>query len=56
MKGNIGEDEAKEIILKYSQGLLNVYKPVIDDRGIDLIVLKEKLYTPVYLQVKRVLM
>lgn len=52
MKGNIGEDWAKEIILLYSQGLLNVYKPVIDDRGIDLIVLKEKLYTPIYLQVK----
>ncbi|MCQ0113089.1 hypothetical protein [Zhouia amylolytica] len=52
MKGNIGEDWAKEIILLYSQGLLNVYKPVIDDRGIDLIILKEKLYTPIYLQVK----
>lgn len=52
MKGNIGEDWAKEIILLYSQGLLNVYKPVIDDRGIDLIVLKEKLYNPIYLQIK----
>lgn len=52
MKGNIGEDWAKEIVLLYSQGLLNVYKPVIDDRGIDLIVLKEKLYTPIYLQIK----
>jgi|TARA_R100000479_G_scaffold51000_2_gene23953 hypothetical protein len=52
MKGNIGEDWAKEIILLYSRGLLNVYKPVIDDRGIDLIVLKEKLYTPIYLQIK----
>lgn len=52
MKGNIGEDWAKEIILLYSSGLLNVYKPVIDDRGIDLIVLKEKLYTPIYLQIK----
>ena len=51
-KGNIGEDRIKEIILLYSQGLLNVYKPVIDDRGIDLIVLKEKLYNPIYLQVK----
>lgn len=51
-KGNIGEDWAKEIILLYSRGLLNVYKPVIDDRGIDLIVLKEKLYTPIYIQVK----
>lgn len=51
-KGNIGEDRVKEIILLYSQGLLNVYKPVIDDRGIDLIVLKEKIYNPIYLQVK----
>lgn len=51
-KGNIGEDRIKEIILLYSQGLLNVYKPVIDDRGIDLIVLKEKIYNPVYIQVK----
>lgn len=51
-KGNIGEDRIKEIILLYSQGLLNVYKPVIDDRGIDLIVLKEKLYNPIYIQVK----
>ncbi len=51
-KGNIGEDRLKEIILLYSQGLLNVYKPVIDDRGIDLIVLKEKLYNPIYIQVK----
>lgn len=51
-KGNIGEDRVKEIILLYSQGLLNVYKPVIDDRGIDLIILKEKIYNPIYIQVK----
>ena len=51
-KGNIGEDRVKEVILLYSQGLLNVYKPVIDDRGIDLIVLKEKIYNPIYIQVK----
>ena len=51
-KGNIGEDRVKEIILLYSQGLLNVYKHVIDDRGIDLIVLKEKIYNPIYIQVK----
>ena len=52
VKGNIGEDKVKEFILLYSQGLLNVYKPVIDDRGIDLIVLKEKIYNPIYIQVK----
>lgn len=51
-KGNIGEDRVKEIILMYSQGLLNVFKPVIDDRGIDLIVLKEGIYNPIYIQVK----
>jgi len=51
-KGNIGEDRVKEIILLYSQGLLNVFKPVIDERGIDLIVLKEKIYNPIYIQVK----
>jgi hypothetical protein len=51
-KGNIGEDRIKEIILLNSQGLLNVYKPVIDDRGIDLIVLKEGVFIPIYLQVK----
>ncbi len=51
-KGNIGEDRVKEIILLYSQGLLNVFKPVIDERGIDLIILKEKIYNPIYIQVK----
>lgn len=51
-KGNIGEDRVKEIILLNSQGLLNVYKPVIDDRGIDLIVLQEGVFIPIYLQVK----
>ncbi|PKP12068.1 MAG: hypothetical protein CVU09_00805 [Bacteroidetes bacterium HGW-Bacteroidetes-4] len=51
-KGNIGEDRVKEVILLNSQGLLNVYKPVIDDRGIDLIVLKEGVFHSIYLQVK----
>ncbi|SFF68893.1 hypothetical protein SAMN04488033_104127 [Salegentibacter agarivorans] len=45
MKGNIGEDWAKEIILLYSQGLLNVYKPVIDDRGIDREAIHTHLFT-----------
>lgn len=52
VKGNIGEDRIKEIILLYSQGLFNVYKPVIDNRGIDLIVLKEGIFLPIFLQVK----
>lgn len=51
-KGNIGEDRVKELILIYSQGLLNVFKPVIDNRGIDLIVLKEGVFMPIYLQIK----
>lgn len=51
-KGNIAEDRVKEIILLNSQGLLNVYRPVIDTRGIDLIVLKEGVFLPIYLQVK----
>ena len=29
-----------------------MYKPVIDDRGIDHIILKEKIYNPIYIQVK----
>lgn len=51
-KGNIAEDRVKEIILLNSGGLLNVYRPVIDTRGIDLIVLKEGVFLPIYLQVK----
>ena len=51
-KGNIAEDRVKEIILLNSQGLLNVYRPVIDTHGIDLIVLKEGVFIPIYLQVK----
>jgi hypothetical protein len=51
-KGNIAEDRVKEIILLNSQGLLNVYRPVIDTRGIDMIVLKEGVFLPIYIQVK----
>lgn len=51
-KGNIAEDRVKEIILLNSQGLLNVYRPVIDTRGIDIIVLKEGIFLPIYIQVK----
>jgi hypothetical protein len=51
-KGNVAEDRVKEIILLNSQGLLNVYRPVIDTHGIDLIVLKEGVFLPIYLQVK----
>lgn len=51
-KGNIIEDRIKELILLYGQGILNVYKPVIDNGGIDLIVLKNGVFQPIYIQVK----
>lgn len=51
-KGNIVEDRIKELVLLYGQGLLNVYKPVIDDRGIDLIVMRDGVFMPIFLQVK----
>jgi len=51
-KGNIVEDRIKELIVLYGQGLLNVYKPVVDNRGIDLIVMREGVFMPIFLQVK----
>jgi hypothetical protein len=51
-KGNIAEDRVKELIVLHGQGLLNVYKPVVDSGGIDLIVLKSGIFLPIYLQVK----
>ncbi|KKQ31920.1 MAG: hypothetical protein US45_C0037G0014 [Candidatus Nomurabacteria bacterium GW2011_GWA1_37_20] len=51
-KGNIVEDRIKELILLYGQGLLNVYKPTNDTEGIDLIVVKNGVYQPLFLQVK----
>ncbi len=51
-KGNIVEDRIKELILLYGQGLLNVYKPVVDNRGIDLIVMRNGVFMPIFLQVK----
>jgi len=52
VKGRIIENRIKEILILYSQGLLSVYEPEIDTKGIDLIVLKEGLYRPIFLQVK----
>lgn len=52
VKGNIIEDRVKEIILLYGQSLLNIYKPVIDNEGIDLLVMKNGFYHPIFLQVK----
>jgi hypothetical protein len=51
-KGNIVEDRIKELVLLYGQGLLNVYKPVIDNKGIDLIVMRDGVFSPIFLQVK----
>jgi len=51
-KGNIVEDRIKELIILYGQGLLNVYRPVVDNRGIDIIVMRNGVFTPIFLQVK----
>lgn len=51
-KGNIVEDRIKELILLYGQGLLNVYKPVVDNRGIDLVIMKNGFFYPIFIQVK----
>jgi hypothetical protein len=51
-KGDIVEDRIKELILLYGQGLLNVYKPTNDAEGIDLIVVKNGIFQPIFLQVK----
>lgn len=51
-KGNIVEDRIKELVLLLGQGVLNVYKPVIDNEGIDLVTLKNGQFHPIFLQVK----
>ena len=51
-KGDIVEDRIKEIILLYGQGSLSVYKPVSDNEGIDLIVVKNGVFQPLFIQVK----
>ena len=51
-KGDIVEDRIKEIILLYGQGSLSVYKPVSDSEGIDLIVVKNGVFQPLFIQVK----
>lgn len=51
-KGNIVEQRIAELILLYGQGLLNVYKPIIDIEGIDLIVIKKDSFKPIFIQVK----
>lgn len=51
-KGDIVEDRVKELILLHGQGLLSVYKPVTDTEGIDLIVVRNGQFHPLFLQVK----
>jgi len=51
-KGNIVEQRIAELILLYGQGKLNVYKPVNDIEGIDLIVVKSGVFQPIFIQVK----
>jgi len=51
-KGNIVEQRVAELILLYGQGLLNVYKPIADIEGIDLVVLKKGVFQPIFIQVK----
>lgn len=51
-KGNIVEDRIKELVLLHGQGLLSVYKPVSDTEGIDLIIIKNGNFNPIFLQVK----
>jgi len=51
-KGDIVEDRIKEQLLLFGQGLLSVYKPVTDSEGIDLIIVKNGVFQPVFLQVK----
>ncbi len=51
-KGDIVEDRIKELILLQGQGLLSVYKPVTDTEGIDLIIVKNGMFQPIFLQVK----
>jgi hypothetical protein len=47
-KGDIVEDRIKDIILLYGQGLLTVYRPVVDTKGIDLIIVKDGVYQPIF--------
>ena len=51
-KGNVVEERIKELVVLQGQGLLNVYRPVIDNQGIDMIVVKNGVFQPIFLQVK----
>ncbi|RIZ68541.1 MAG: hypothetical protein D0530_11930 [Methylococcales bacterium] len=51
-KGDIVEDRIKELIILQGQGLLSVYRPVTDTQGVDLIVTKNGMFQPIFLQIK----
>jgi hypothetical protein len=51
-KGDIVEDRIKELLTIHGNGILSVYKPVTDTEGIDLIVVKNGNYHPIFIQVK----
>lgn len=52
VKGKIVEERVAELIQLYGQGLLNVYRPLADVEGIDLIVVKNGVFQPLFIQVK----
>jgi hypothetical protein len=52
LSGRIFKKRRMEQILLYGKGILHVYKPVTDNEGIDLIVVKNGVFQPVFLQVK----
>lgn len=51
-KGDIVEERIKELLVLYGQGILSVYKPVTDTEGIDLILVKNGQFHPIFLQIK----
>jgi hypothetical protein len=51
-KGDIVEERIKELLLLHGQGLLSAYRPVTDTEGIDLIVVKNGQFHPIFLQIK----
>jgi len=52
IKGNVVEERIGHLILLYGQGLLNVYKPISDIEGIDLVIIKKGIFQPIFIQVK----
>ena len=51
-KGDIVEDRIKDLIVLHGQGLLSVYRPVTDTKGVDMLVVKDGAFHPLFIQVK----